>query len=339
MKSNSNLFFYFLSHFLFLGGGFAKIADISKTDMIICALLGFFLGVIILYIINKLKFNNKINECLKDNKIFRYFFKFIYIGFILFNMLVLFVILSSFLFSYFLPFTPSFIACFPFLVLAFYLGSKNIKEIYNVGFVLFIMGLCIIFLKTLLLGNEFDINNILPILVTDKFNIFKGSIIYTVLSISPCFILIDEDINFKDSFKYYFIANLTNIVVIFTICLILGNMINVYSYPEYTVLRRINFFKFIENVENFICINWFFDLFISLSLFINKLRCCFDNKKNLISFAGTCGILYVVYIFFANNYYNSIILYKVFPYICGGFVVIFILMLIIKRIMIKCEKM
>ncbi len=68
-------------------------------------------------------------------------------------------------------------------------------------------------------------------------------------------------------------------MVAFTISLILGEMINVYSYPEYTILRRIRFFKFIENIENFICINWFFDLFISLSIFILKIKETLNIKK------------------------------------------------------------
>lgn len=334
MKSNSNLFLYFLSHFLFLGGGFAKIADISKTDMIISSILGFLIGVIVLYIINKIKFNKKINESLKNNTLYSLSFRFIYICYILFNILVIFVFLSSFLYSYFLPYTPSIVACLPFLILAFYLGSKNIKEIYNVAFILLVIGIFIVLVKTLLLSNEFNINNILPILDAGRLNIFKGSLVYAILSISPCFILIDEDITFKESFKYYFLANLTNMIVILTISLILGNMVNIYSYPEYTILRRINFFRFIENIENFICINWFFDLFISLSIFINKLKFSFNKKNNIIALALSFGVLIVVSKFFANNYYNAIVLYKYFSMICGGFIIIFILLLGARKIIL-----
>ena len=118
MKSNSNLFIYFMCHFLFLGAGFARIADFCKTDMFIAAILGFLLGSGILYILCKLKFNKNLNDILKKNNVINILFRFLYVTFILINIMILFVILSSFLFSYFLPFTPAIIACFPFLLLA-----------------------------------------------------------------------------------------------------------------------------------------------------------------------------------------------------------------------------
>lgn len=324
MKSNSNLFVYFLCHFLFLGAGFARLADFCKTDMIISAILGFLLGTGVLYVLCKLKFNKKINECLKENNVLNIVFRVIYIAFILFNIIVLFVILSSFLSSYFLPYTPSVMACFPFLLFAVYLGCKNMKEIYHVAFVLFVISLVIVLVKTLLLANEFDINNILPILNNGKMNIFKGSFLYAVLSVAPCFVLIDEDISFKESFKFYLIGNVTNMIVVLTITLILGDMVNVYSYPEYTILRRIRFFRFIENIENFICINWFFDLFISLSIFINKLKCGLSVRNNYVPFGVGFLVLYGVYKIFANNYYNAILLYRYYPWGLFGFVVVLI---------------
>ena len=109
-------------------------------------------------------------------------------------------------------------------------------------------------------------------------------------------------------------------------------MINVYSYPEYTILRRIRFFKFIENIENFICINWFFDLFISLSIFITKLKDTLNTKNNILTFILTFGILYIVNRYFANNFYNTMILYNAFPYICGGFLATILTLLIINKI-------
>ena len=110
-------------------------------------------------------------------------------------------------------------------------------------------------------------------------------------------------------------------------------MINVYSYPEYTILRRIRFFKFIENIENFICINWFFDLFISLSIFITKLKDTLNTKNNILTFLISFGILYIVNRYFANNFYNTMILYNTFPYICGGFLIIILVFLAIKKLL------
>jgi len=112
----------------------------------------------------------------------------------------------------------------------------------------------------------------------------------------------------------------------------LGELINVYSYPEYTILRRIKFFKFIENIENFICINWFFDLFISLTLFITKIKDTLNIKNNIVPFLVSLSILYIVNKYFANNFYNTMFLYKFFPYICGGFIIVLLVLASIKKL-------
>mgnify|MGYP007083083343 CR=1 FL=1 len=248
------------------------------------------------------------------------------------HLLILFVILSGFLYSYFLPFTPSIISCLPFIIIAAYLSSKKLTAIYNVAFVLLFLSLFIIILKTTLLTNEFHYSNLFPILSVKTTSIFKASLIYAVISTSPLLILLNENIEFKPSLKYYLLAALTNIIVGLTITLILGELINVYSYPEYTILRRIKFFKFIENIENFICINWFFDLFISLTLFITKIKDTLNIKNNIVPFLISFSILYIVNRYFANNYYNTMLLYKFFPYICGGFIIVILTLASIKRL-------
>ena len=332
MKKNTNLFIYFLAHFLFLGGGFARICELSNTDTCIAFILGTLIGIIILFLINKVSSDVPFKEYIKKNTFLNIIIKLIFLIYILFNLLILFVILSGFLYSYFLTFTPSLISCLPFLILASFLASKKIKGIYNVAFVLIFFSLFIIVLKTLLLTNEFHYDNLFPILAVKTTSIFKASLIYAVISTSPIFTLINEKLEFKSSLKYYLLSSCTLIMVAFTISLILGEMINVYSYPEYTILRRIRFFKFIENIENFICINWFFDLFISLSIFILKIKETLNIKNNIVPFLMSFGILYLVNTNFSNNFYNAMILYNVFPYVCGGFIIIFILLFSIKKL-------
>lgn len=332
MKKNTNLLIYFLSHFLFLGGGFARICELSNTDTCIAFILGTLIGIIILYLINKVSADVAFKEYIKKNTFLNIIIKFIYLIYILFCLLLLFVFLSVFLYSYFLPFTPSLISGLPFILLACFLSSKKIKGIYNVAFVLIFLSLSIILLKTLLLTNEFHYDNLLPVLSVKTSSIFKASLIYAAISTCPIFTLINEKLEFKSSLKYYLLSSFTLILVAFTITLILGEMINVYSYPEYTVLRRIKFFNFIENIENFICVNWFFDLFISLSIFVLKIKDTLNIKNNIVPFIICLSILYIVNTYFSNNFYNVIFLYKIFPYICGGFIVVFILLFGIKKL-------
>ena len=317
MKKNNCLFIYFLSHFLFLGGGFARICELSNTDTCIAFILGTLLGIIIIYLINKVSCNIPLKEYIKKNTFLNILFKLIYFLFISFNLLILFVILSGFLYSYFLPFTPSIISCLPFIIIAAYLSSKKLTAIYNVAFVLLFLSLFIIILKTTLLTNEFHYSNLFPILSVKTTSVFKASLIYAVISTSPLLILLNENIEFKASLKYYLLAAITNAIT---------------WYPEYTILRRIKFFKFIENIENFICINWFFDLFISLTLFITKIKDTLNIKNNIVPFLISFSILYIVNRYFANNYYNTMLLYKFFPYICGGFIIVILTLASIKRL-------
>ena len=88
----------------------------------------------------------------------------------------------------------------------------------------------------------------------------------------------------------------------------------------------------IENIENFICINWFFDLFIALSIFINKLKSGLKSKNNFIAFGISFLVLFGVYKIFANNYYNMMILYNYYPWVLVGFVIILILVIGILKI-------
>lgn len=179
MKKNNCLFIYFLSHFLFLGGGFARICELSNTDTCIAFILGTLLGIIIIYLINKVSCNIPLKEYIKKNTFLNILFKLIFFLYISFNLLILFVILSGFLYSYFLPFTPSIISCLPFVILATYLSGKKIKGIYNVAFVLLFLSLFIIILKTTLLTNEFHYSNLFPILSVkycrDDTGCFRGN--------------------------------------------------------------------------------------------------------------------------------------------------------------------
>ena len=331
MKKNSNLLIYFLSRSLFLGGGISTLFLYCSKDAYIAIILGTLLGIGIIYIISKIKISKPFNIYLQEKSFINILIKVIFICYIIFGIFILLIILATFLYSYFLPFTPSVISCLPFIFLAAFLSPKSTSKIVYVAQVLFIISLILIFLKTILLANEFDFGNLLPVLTTKPFNIFKASFIFTILSTAPFILLIDESIQFKQSLKYYLISSLTIFIVVLTITVVLGELVNVYSYPEYSVLRKIRLFKFIENIENFISIGWFFDIFICLSLSSLKLKQLFNTNKSIVSFGITTFILIIVNCLIINNFYNSIIIYKIFPIILAIFMFILFLLFTFKK--------
>ena len=111
MKKNNCLFIYFLSHFLFLGGGFARICELSNTDTCIAFILGTLLGIIIIYLINKVSCNIPLKEYIKKNTFLNILFKLIYFLFISFTYFICYTIrlfiflLSSFYTIYYILFT------------------------------------------------------------------------------------------------------------------------------------------------------------------------------------------------------------------------------------------
>ena len=333
MKIKTGNLAYFLSRSLFLGGGISTLFLKASKDAYIAIILGSILGIGIIYLISLVskRIDQPLNEYLKEKSILNISIRIIFIIYIIFLIFILLIILATFLYSYFLIFTPSIISCLPFVFLATYLNSKSIKNISLIAGVLLVLSLVLVFLKTILLANEFDFSNLLPILTVKSNKLFITAILFAVLSTAPFITTIDEHITFKENIKYYLISMLTIFIVVLTITIVLGEMVNIYSYPEYSVLRKISLFKFIENIENFVSVGWFFDIFISLSVCSLKLKNLINVKSSLVPFIISVIILYIVNIFIANNFYNSIAIYKVFPIILGVFMSILLILFMLKK--------
>ena len=335
MKTNKALIAYFLSRSLFLGGGISTLFLYSSKDAYIAIILGTLLGTGIVYLISKVSTTLPLVDYLKKANFLNIVIRIIFSFYLLFLIFITLTILATFLYSYFLPFTPSFISCLPFIFIATFLNTKTINKIIYVAQILFVISLSLIILKTILLTNEFNFSNLLPIFSTDVNSLFKTSLIFAVLSTSPFLVLIDEKISFKQNLKYYLISMLTILIVVLSITIVLGEMVNIYSYPEYSVLRKISLFKFIENIENFVSAGWFFDIFICLSMCSLKLKQTLNVQNNIVPFIIVLGTLWLVSEFVANNFLNSIAIYKVFPQILGSFIIILIILLGLKKIILK----
>lgn len=333
MKIKKGNLAYFLSRSLFLGGGISLLFLNASKDAYLAIILGTLLGIGIIYLISLVsnKINKPLNEYLKEKSILNILIKLIFIIYIIFLIFILLTILATFLYSYFLIFTPSLISCLPFIFLATFLNSKSIKNISYIAGVLLILSLVLVFLKTILLANEFDFSNLLPIMSVKPQKLFISSLLFAILSTAPFITIIDEHITFKENIKYYLISILTIFIVVLTITIVLGEMVNIYSYPEYSVLRKISLFKFIENIENFVCAGWFFDIFISLSICSLKLKKIINVKSSFIPFIITLIVLFIVNDFVANNFYNSMAIYKTFPIILAIFMITIIILLLIKK--------
>lgn len=332
MKNNTNINNYFLSRSLLLGGGLSIIFSRSHTDSYIAIILGVLLGIGILFLFTKYNNTNEpINQYLSGKKFINILFKICYFIYLLFLSFIFLIIISTFIYSYFLPFTPSIISCLPLIFLTSFLNIKSSKNITYIASILIVFSIAIVIFKTLILTNEFEFTNIFPILSQKPINIFESAITYAILTTAPYLTLLGEKTDYKCSLKYYLIANFTTFLVSLSITLTMGELINVYSYPEYSLLRKILFFNFIENIENFISVSWFFDIFIALSITSFKIKETLNVKNRLIPFAIVFIILLLVHHFVSDNFFNSMFIYKSFVYILGILSLTILILMIIKR--------
>ncbi len=335
MKENKLTTFslvYFLSRSLFLGLGTSQIFKLAGSDTWISVILGTMIGLMFIYIICKFrerKGNKKLNDCLSNTKLGLITRIFIII-------LAIFLIISAnliievFAVSFFLYYTPGWFVILPLLVILFYFTLKGMKIVNRVSTALLPIGICLFLFAALSLVYLVKIPNFLPVLTVKTSKILLSSFIFAILSSVPNFFLIDHAISTKSHIISYLFAGFSMFVVVVISTGVLGpNLISLYRYPEYMILKKINIFNFIENIENLIAYLWYFDIFIFLGVITTFMKNLLPIKFNKIFLAT---ILLSVFIFCGlflfNNYKSALIVYYSAPYIIISLFIIIILLLL-----------
>lgn len=331
MKNKLN---YFIARFNCFGIGFYYLTKLAKQDAWITLILGTLIGIIILYfygLIKKKLNNQSLKEFLLNKKL-----GFIYITlFIIFNIyliLILLTLLSLFTSAFYLVNTPQIIINLGFIILAILLTFKGKYVLENISNLLYVFSLIFIFTFLILLLKYLDFNNLTPILVIKPTNIIKASLIYASLTAIPQFITVDYNIDTKKLIKSYLVSSLTLFIILTAIILGLGNLGEIYSFPEYIVLKQIKLFNFIENVENVSCFVWYMDIFITLSTISINIFEYLPKKYNKLTLIISVIIttLFTNY-YICNNYENIIILFLSSPLILSIFLILFLTLLFYKK--------
>jgi spore germination protein KB len=313
--------FYIIQGF-FVGEAFSKLYYYTNKDTWISIILGTLLGIIILYINDKLnkKVNNDINKNLKNNIIKYLYYPIIYLYYLL--VIILPLLLTNVLInSYYLQNTSHYLIILPFIFLTIFLALKGIKTIAKVGEIF--LPVSVTALASLFLGfiPYMKICNLLPLLTVPSSNILISTLFYAVFTTLPMFLLIDTKLNFYDTIKNYLIISLIIFIINFTVTAVLGKFfLKIYSFPEYMSLKRIKLLSFIENIENIGYIPWFGNVLIMVSLGINRLYHFLNNK---ILFGSTILLIIIILcLYLIPNYSYIISLYKNAPYIMTIFLLL-----------------
>ena len=311
---------YFLTQSLFLGFGISILFSISSKDCYIGALLGLLIGFVIIYLYSKfleLKKKRNLKEILKQNKILGIF---VYLLLIIASYILLIyslVIYKVFVASFMLIKTPEILLLIPIVIFGTYGAFKGLTVINRVAESLIPLALGLAAFAFLGIVGLFDSSNFLPILTTTPTNFFKTAITFAGISTFPNLLTI----HYQEKPKYMLTTySLTCLLIIATIIYINGilgeEIVHIYRFPEYMVLKQLKLFQFIEKVENILSIAWIFNIFILLMTSIHSIKELLPNKKSkIITVIILILTLYMIDKVFAFNYVNELRIYKLLPYI------------------------
>ena len=254
--------------------------------------------------------------------------------------------LINFISSQYLSKTPQIIIALSFLPAIIYILNKGTTVIGRTIFILLLISASFVFLTIIGLIWQIKIDNIFPILENGIKNPIICSLIYVTYNITPMFLLTcipKNEISDKEKLDKriiitYIMANIIILIMFFLTLSILGaNLVNLYKYPQYDVLKKVSLIGFIERTESTISLRWTFYIFtltVIGILFISKyiihtfkIKNEKTNKK-IITIISLIIILFGKIIFQNNSKFNKII-YTTLP------IIISIIMILIPFIIYK----
>ena len=247
---------FFLTEIMFLHIGFN---DILKTGNIYSALFGSILSFIPIFFILKIKPNRIIKKILL-------------IPLLIFFIYTLYLI-KIYVQDKYLDSTPSFLIIIMFLLSITYI--KEIKTISKVSFILFIITSITIIFSFINLCPSIEIDNYKPF-NNNLIDIVIGSLKYMVYFVSPSIMLIfipKDDINNKSIILFYILSMIHILILFLLIVGIFGIDLSMnFTYPEYSLMKKINYFDFIQHIENIIAVEWLYSVFISSVMSIYSIK-------------------------------------------------------------------
>lgn len=325
---------------LFSGIGTYNIIKIAKVDAYISVIFSYLIGFLILFLfIYIFNYRKDLNLTLKVNYLFGKYLGFVINTFInilvLLNGIILLYNISNFAISQFLSETPLLIFMLLLGLILIYNVSLGIKNISKVS-IIFLGIIC--FLTIISTGGtipSFEVSNIKPILENGISKPLQGGIILTLTNTIPIFTLLiipKEKVLKEDGLNRYLIIfySLAFLFVFLAIFLTMGSLgiylSELYQYPEYTVLKKISLFNFIDRIENFIYIKWLLNSVMCLSLVIYYVSYSIrkESKKFLPTIVTAIMIISSLIIFKNNTLFYNFSL-NIFPYINLFLFVIFVI--------------
>ena len=333
----NNKLAYFLSKSSMFGLGYFLLCNLNDKNTYLSIILGTILGLFIIYIYSKISnySNYNIHKYLNNTFIGK-IFNIILLLFYIYILLITILTITTFINSFYLIKTPRIIIILSILLLSIYLSFKDNKTLINLSNIFFCFSIFIVILFTILLIPYSNINELLPILNYNNINIIKGSIIYALISTVPLIIINNYNTNIKITLKNYLVASIINLTIVIGTTLSLGNLLNVYRFPEYAVLKQIRILDFIENIENISAFGWYAESFIVISLTVLNIKDTLSFKYNKL-YLVILLLSLIPMLILSNNYDLLLKVFYIHPYILLIFFIIFLLLLIYLKLKKKYQ--
>lgn len=314
----------------------------SWLSAIISYILGFIPIIMIIFISNyhqDLRINEKITTLFGKK-----------IGFIINIILSLLLItlaitllynINNFILSQFLYRTPFIVSCTLFMILIIYNTNKGINVISKMSLLLLIFNIFLYTINIASLFQNIDINNFYPILKKNTNQILPSALkiasinylpLLTILVIPKNKLTVPKHYN-KTIIIAYLIGSLITFGLIITTFGVLGiDLINVFEYSEYIVLRKVKLLGFLERIENIISLQWIIGTYIYLTIIIYTVSKSIPLKskkshKYINIILGIILITLTMYIFKDNTIFDTYIK-NIFPYIMSSILIIYIILFI-----------
>lgn len=300
-----------LSKCFFLGLAFPYIFHKTGTSSWISMLIGGLFSVIIILIILKAFNSGNGNIFMRINKTFGRFGYFLNIILSITSFLIFCLIyyrIVSFTSTEFLNDTPTFIIGLMIIIVIYYLSHNNLNAFFKFCMFSFLICNLILIFNSSCLLNYFDFNNIKPLFNSNIKDILESGIYLAFFFSAPLYILLmipKECVIDIEKFNKYILVfmGLSFIVCFFIMNVILGvlgiELTNIFTYPEFIVLKSIDFLNFIQNVESISTTLWVLYIIVTsgaLALFIKYALCeVFKIQyNNKIIIPVICIIVFII---------------------------------------------
>jgi len=321
---------------MFFGVGLSNISIHSKESFWISIVIGIILGSFIVLGFSKIMENNtnSLIESASKKKIFIYILislVFIYIGI---------AILTNLITSIYLTEINPILLALPLLILLLYGAFKGKIIIARISVLILIFALILALSIILNLIPEVEIKNYLPLFNNSIWDILLQGFNFACYSSAPLMLLSLYSPKEIDSYKntsllkaYLVSCLMVSIIFILTIGVMGIDMASLYRYPEYIVLKKVSFFRFINNIENFNAFFWILTYLFLIVIAGSHLKESIDKLTNTKWwFIGISIILFFSIVFTTFRNINFILLlYKYQSFILAGLILLFFMVNINKK--------